>query len=115
VARPQKLGYDMRYPSAEINGSCFEPKIGTDHVIKRSKVAKLHAERFGALLAVRSNNFRIYVTDALAMFEAHTSPATYTTFFLPSSPFVAVRKPSPLGGENETCKIPDEGRHAVRL
>ena len=64
----------MRYPSAEINGSCFEPKIGTDNVIKRSKVAKLNTERFGALLAVRSNNFRIYVTDALTLLVNSKTP-----------------------------------------
>ena len=43
-----KLGQGMRYASAEINGSCFEPKIGTGAVVKRSKVARLKAARFGA-------------------------------------------------------------------
>jgi hypothetical protein len=45
---PKKLGQAMCYPSAEINRSCFEPKIGTGDVVKRSKVAILNTERFGA-------------------------------------------------------------------
>jgi hypothetical protein len=43
-----KHGQGMRYASTEINGSCFEPKIGTGDVVKRSKVARLKAVRFGA-------------------------------------------------------------------
>jgi hypothetical protein len=42
-----KLGQDMRYASAEINGSCFEPKICPGDEVKRSKVARLNAARFG--------------------------------------------------------------------
>jgi hypothetical protein len=39
--RTRKLGQDMRYASAEIKGSCFEPKICPGDVVKSSKVAKL--------------------------------------------------------------------------
>jgi hypothetical protein len=43
----EKLGQDMRYPSAEICGSCFEPKIDPGAVVKCSKMARLNAARFG--------------------------------------------------------------------
>ena len=35
-----KLGQGMHYTSAEINGSCFEPKFCPGDVVKRSKVAE---------------------------------------------------------------------------
>jgi Putative transposase of IS4/5 family (DUF4096) len=41
----QKLGQDMRYASAEIKGSCFEPKICLGDVMKSSKVAKLNGRK----------------------------------------------------------------------
>ena len=50
-AQWEKLGQGMRYASAEINGSCFEPKFGTNAVVKCSKVARLNAARFGASLS----------------------------------------------------------------
>jgi hypothetical protein len=37
-----KLGQDMHYVSAEIKGSCFEPKICLGDVVKSSEVAKLN-------------------------------------------------------------------------
>jgi hypothetical protein len=40
-----KLGQDMRYASAEIKGSCFEPKICLGDVMKSSKVAKLNGRK----------------------------------------------------------------------
>ena len=42
-----KLGQDMRYPSVEMCGSCFEPKIDPGAVVKRSKMARRNAARFG--------------------------------------------------------------------
>src|SRR5262249_43925179 len=38
----KNLGQDMRYASAEIKGSCFEPKIGPGDAVKSSKVANLN-------------------------------------------------------------------------
>ena len=36
---------DMRYASAEIKGSCFEPRVGPSDVVKSSKVANLNGRK----------------------------------------------------------------------
>src|SRR5215813_13407025 len=46
-----KLGQDMRYASAEIKGSCFEPKIGRSDVVKSSKVSNLNGRKVWSIIS----------------------------------------------------------------